>query len=126
MVTGCWFISDQEQHPFVRSKCPSLRPDLPSGKAPRAAAVKDAARKLRHRRSRRAASLTERARCSAERVGDQAARRSASFLVPAKISFFRGAWFWEPVLVGLDGEPPPQPQATLTIGEDAHDPRATL
>jgi hypothetical protein len=32
-----------EQHPFVRSAGPSLRPDLPYGRAPRAAAVKDAA-----------------------------------------------------------------------------------
>src|SRR5580704_3595474 len=32
-----------EQHPFVRSAGPSLRPDLPPGRAPRAAAVKDAA-----------------------------------------------------------------------------------
>jgi hypothetical protein len=36
---------DQEQHPFVRSAGPSFRPDLPSGRAPRAAAVKDAAAK---------------------------------------------------------------------------------
>jgi len=36
---------DQEQHPFVRSGGPSFRPDLPSGRAPRAAAVKDAAAK---------------------------------------------------------------------------------
>jgi hypothetical protein len=41
---------------------PSFRPDLPSGRAPRAAAVRDAAAR-RHRRSRRKASLTERARC---------------------------------------------------------------
>jgi hypothetical protein len=27
----------------------------------------------------------------------------------------------EPVLVGLDGERPHQPQATFAIGEDAHD-----
>jgi hypothetical protein len=28
MMTGCWFISGQEQHPFVRSKMtiPSSRP----------------------------------------------------------------------------------------------------
>src|SRR6516164_11024900 len=36
---------DQEQHPFVRSGGPSFRPDLPSGRAPRTAAVKDAAAK---------------------------------------------------------------------------------
>ncbi len=27
----------------------------------------------------------------------------------------------EPVLVGLDGKGPHQPEATLAIGEDAHD-----
>ena len=47
-------------HPFVRSKPPSLRPDLPIGRAPRASVVQDAA--PRHRRSRREASLTTRAR----------------------------------------------------------------
>src|SRR6202163_4360562 len=32
----------------------------------------------------------------------------------------------EPVLVGLDGERPHQPQAALAIGEDAHDMGAPL
>src|SRR5262252_6662757 len=36
-------LLDEEQHPFVRSGGPSFRPDLPTGRAPRAAAVKDAA-----------------------------------------------------------------------------------
>ena len=32
----------------------------------------------------------------------------------------------EPVLVGLDGKGPHQPEATLAIGEDANDVRATF
>ncbi|MGO8917851.1 MAG: hypothetical protein ACLQJR_18265, partial [Stellaceae bacterium] len=46
--------------PWFDRKPPSLRPDLPTGRAPRASAVQDAAK--RHRRSRRNASWTARAR----------------------------------------------------------------
>jgi hypothetical protein len=47
--------SIESGHPFI--------PTCLLGRAPRAAAVKDAAAMRRHRRSRRKASLTERARC---------------------------------------------------------------
>ena len=40
-----WVSSGQKQHPFVRSKATIPSPDLPTGRAPRAAAVKDAAAK---------------------------------------------------------------------------------
>jgi hypothetical protein len=50
-----------QRHPFVRLTSTSLRPDLPGGRAPSASVVPDAA--PRHRVSRRAASLTMRARC---------------------------------------------------------------
>src|SRR6202023_2919471 len=58
MVAGCWFV-------FQVKTIPSSRPAL--------------------RQSRRAASLTERARCWAEPVGGQVARRSALLFVLAQI-----------------------------------------
>jgi hypothetical protein len=52
-----------QRHPFVRLTSTSLRPDLPGGRAPNASVVP----RMPHRRgtgvSRRAASLTMRARC---------------------------------------------------------------
>ena len=39
----------------------------------------------------------------------------------AQIVHVEVAMLLEPVLVGLDGERPHEPQATLAIGEDAHD-----
>src|SRR5262249_53656528 len=47
----------------------SLCPDQPCGRVPRAAAVENGAAKARHRERWRVASLTDRARCWAERVG---------------------------------------------------------
>ena len=67
---------DQEQHPFVRSGGPSFRPDLPSGRAPRAAAVKDAAAKAAPAEPAR--SVLDRASTVLTLSGrDQAADRSA-------------------------------------------------
>jgi hypothetical protein len=41
--------------------------------------------------------------------------------VLAQIVHVEVAMLLEPVLVGLDGERPHEPQATFAIGEDAHD-----
>ena len=43
------------------------------------------------------------------------------FLVLFEIVHIEIAMGFEPVLVGLDGERPHEPQATFAIGEDAHD-----
>src|SRR5216684_5183537 len=48
------------------------------------------------------------------------------FFVLAPIVHVEAAMLLEPVLVGLDGERPHQPPATLAIGEDAYDMAAPL
>src|SRR5437762_2216371 len=52
-------------------------------------------------------------------AGRSAAERL--LLVLAKIFLIEVAMLLEPVLVGLDGERPDEPQTTFAIGEDAHD-----
>ena len=69
-------LLDEDQHPFVRSEGPSFRPDLPSGRVPRAAAVKDAAAKAAPAEPAR--SVLDRASTVLTLSGrDQAADRSA-------------------------------------------------
>jgi PRC-barrel domain len=90
MVRARWFFqvtraaslcSIGNDHPFVPTCLPAERRAQRQSRMP--------SRKRRHRRSRRAASLTERARCEAEPVGGQAARRNASFLCSRRSSMLR-------------------------------------
>ena len=101
-------------------KRPSLRPDLPSGRAPRAVAVKDAAAN--------AAAPAEPARSVLDRASEHGARLNGSgrpaqrfLLVFSQIVHVEVTMLLEPVLVGLDGERPRQPQTALAIGENAYD-----
>src|SRR5262249_14422425 len=80
-------------------------------------------RMRRHRRSRREASLTERARCQAEPSGSTAQRL---LFVLAQIIHVEIAMLLEPVLVGFDRERTHQPEAARAIGEDTHDMGAAL
>ena len=76
------------------------------------------------RRRRRVASLT--AASTAPGSGGSGRCRSCRapqhlLFVFAQIVHVEVAMLFEPVLVGLDREGPHQPQATLAVGEDAHD-----
>ena len=105
--------------PLFDRKRPSLRPDLPSGRAPRAAAVKDAAVAAPAQPAR---SVLDRASTALGWRGRGSGGMAQRLLfVLAQIVHVQITMLLEPVLVGFDRQRPDQPQATLAIGKDAHD-----
>src|SRR5262249_10442471 len=119
--TGCWLLHVNRDIPLFDREGPSLRPDLPIGRAPRAAAVKDAAA-LAAAPAEPARSVLDRASTGLGWTGRRSGRTSQCLLlVLAQIIHVEVTMLLEPVLVGLDGERPHQPQTAVAIGKDAHD-----
>src|SRR5215472_16217602 len=98
---------------------PSSRPA--SGRAPRAAAVKDVAAQSAAP-AEPARSVLDRASTVLGWTGRGSGRTAQRLLlVLAQIVHVEVAMLLEPVLVGLHCEGPHQPQTAVPIGEDAHD-----